>query len=105
MTTILVHGAWHGAWSWERVVPLLDGEVRTPTLTGLGERAAEASEAVDLETHTADVVASLGDARDVTPRRAQLRGLRRRRRGRAARGPESPGSSCSTASCRRPARR
>ena len=66
MTTILVHGAWHGAWSWERVVPLLDGEVRTPTLMGLGERAAEASEAVDLETHTADVVRALGDAHDVT---------------------------------------
>ena len=66
MTTILVHGAWHGAWSWERVAPLLDGEVRTPTLMGLGERAAEASEAVDLETHTADVVRALGDAHDVT---------------------------------------
>src|SRR6266850_3219295 len=23
-TVVLVHGAWHGAWCWERVVPLLD---------------------------------------------------------------------------------
>ena len=23
-TAVLVHGAWHGAWCWERVVPLLD---------------------------------------------------------------------------------
>jgi pimeloyl-ACP methyl ester carboxylesterase len=24
MTIVLVHGAWHGAWCWERVIPLLD---------------------------------------------------------------------------------
>jgi Alpha/beta hydrolase family len=23
-TAVLVHGAWHGAWCWERVIPLLD---------------------------------------------------------------------------------
>src|SRR3954451_20552191 len=23
-TLVLVHGAWHGAWCWERVTPLLD---------------------------------------------------------------------------------
>ena len=23
-TAVLVHGAWHGAWCWEQVVPLLD---------------------------------------------------------------------------------
>jgi pimeloyl-ACP methyl ester carboxylesterase len=63
---VLVHGAWHGAWSWERVVPLLDGEVITPTLTGLGERAAEASAAVDLETHIGDVLDAIGDATGVT---------------------------------------
>ena len=25
-TVVLVHGAWHGAWCWEKVVPLLDTE-------------------------------------------------------------------------------
>jgi pimeloyl-ACP methyl ester carboxylesterase len=63
---VLVHGAWHGAWSWERVVPLLDGEVITPTLKGLGERATEASAGVDLETHVGDVLEALGDATGVT---------------------------------------
>ena len=23
-TAVLVHGAWHGAWCWEQVIPLLD---------------------------------------------------------------------------------
>ena len=24
-TYVLVHGAWHGSWCWEKVVPLLEG--------------------------------------------------------------------------------
>ena len=59
---VLVHGAWHGAWCWERVTPLLRAaghEVVTPTLTGLGERAVEASSAVNLDTHIADVAAAV----------------------------------------------
>lgn len=67
---ILVHGAWQGAWCWERVVPLLEEAGRvvlTPTLAGSGERAAELSATVTLEGHVDDVVAELvdGDRRDV----------------------------------------
>ena len=61
-TYVLVHGAWHGAWCWERVRPLLelDGHrVLTPTLTGLAERAHEMSADVGLNTHINDVTALL----------------------------------------------
>jgi pimeloyl-ACP methyl ester carboxylesterase len=49
---ILVPGAWHGAWCWERVIPLLEAEghrVLAPELVGMGAdraRAAVASLAV-----------------------------------------------------------
>jgi pimeloyl-ACP methyl ester carboxylesterase len=60
MTTfVLVHGAWHGGWCWQRVAPLLrkaGHEVFTPTLTGLGERSHLVSSAIDLTTHILDVV-------------------------------------------------
>ncbi|MDP9457462.1 MAG: hypothetical protein CYG60_03605 [Actinobacteria bacterium] len=39
-TFVLVHGAWHGAWCWEKVVPLLEEaghEVVVPDLPGHGE--------------------------------------------------------------------
>jgi pimeloyl-ACP methyl ester carboxylesterase len=55
---LLVHGAWHGSWSWARVRPLLTAlghEVFTPTLTGLGERSHLLSRAVGLDTHVRDV--------------------------------------------------
>src|SRR5207237_79741 len=51
---VLVHGAWHGGWCWQRATPLLEREghtVHTPTLTGLAERAAELTPAVGLEDH------------------------------------------------------
>lgn len=38
-TFILIHGAWHGAWCWERVAPLLVAEghqVLAPDLPGMG---------------------------------------------------------------------
>ena len=38
-TVVLVHGAWHGSWCWERVVPLLQRkavEVRTVELPSVG---------------------------------------------------------------------
>jgi len=41
-TFVLVHGAWHGGWCWQRVADRLRGgghKVFTPTLTGLGERS------------------------------------------------------------------
>jgi pimeloyl-ACP methyl ester carboxylesterase len=63
MTTfLLVHGAWHGGWSWKKLTPLLRGaghEVFTPTLTGLGERAHLLSPAIDLHTHVQDILGVL----------------------------------------------
>ena len=41
-TFVLVHGAWHGSWCWQRVRAALQTtghEVFTPTLTGVGERS------------------------------------------------------------------
>jgi pimeloyl-ACP methyl ester carboxylesterase len=65
-TFVLLHGAWHGAWCWDRVKPLLVGHrVTTPTLTGLGERAGEASAAVNLDTHVADLVEHLEGLDDI----------------------------------------
>jgi pimeloyl-ACP methyl ester carboxylesterase len=60
MTTfVLVHGAWHGGWCWDRVAPLLrraGHEVHAPTLTGLSERGHLLSPLVGLDTHVEDVV-------------------------------------------------
>lgn len=55
---VLVHGAWHGAWCWQRVIPLLAAQghrVHAVTLTGVGERAHLMAPSIDLETHIADV--------------------------------------------------
>lgn len=57
---VIVHGAWGGAWAWNKlVVPMLReaGQTVYPvTLTGLGERAHLATPDVNLETHIQDVV-------------------------------------------------
>lgn len=56
---VLVHGSWHGAWCWRRVLPLLRGagvKVHAVTLTGVGERAHLLSPAIDLHTHIQDVI-------------------------------------------------
>ncbi|MFJ6672131.1 alpha/beta fold hydrolase [Actinosynnema sp. NPDC091369] len=59
MTTyVLVHGAWHGGWAWERVTPLLTAtgaHVVAPDLThdrdvGLADHVAEVVAAVDAVT-------------------------------------------------------
>ncbi len=58
-TFVLVHGAWHGGWCWQRVADRLRGgghTVFTPTLTGLGERSHLLRAGIDLTTHIADVV-------------------------------------------------
>jgi pimeloyl-ACP methyl ester carboxylesterase len=58
-TFVLVHGAWHGGWCWDRVAPRLaerGHRVTTPTLTGLGERQHLAGASVDLDTHVTDVL-------------------------------------------------
>lgn len=59
---VLVPGAYHGAWCWRKVVPLLEaaGHRTHPlTLTGLGEHASGLGPGVGLSTHVDDVVAAL----------------------------------------------
>ena len=58
-TFVLVHGAWHGGWCWDRVAPRLRAaghDVHAPTLTGLSERGHLLSPQVGLDTHVEDVV-------------------------------------------------
>lgn len=58
-TFVLVHGAWHGAWCWARVIPALRTarhEVHAVTLTGVGERAHLLSRDITLDLHVTDVV-------------------------------------------------
>ena len=58
-TFVVVHGAWGGAWSWNKfVVPRLRVSGHTvfaATLTGLGDRTHLAHPGVDLDTHVQDV--------------------------------------------------
>lgn len=59
-TFVLIHGAWHGGWVWQRVAPLLrtaGHEVHAPTLTGLSDRAHTLHPQIGLSTHIQDVVA------------------------------------------------
>lgn len=59
---LLVHGAWHGAWCWRRVLPLLWRAGHRPhavTLTGVGERRRQLAPAVTLATHVDDVRAAI----------------------------------------------
>jgi pimeloyl-ACP methyl ester carboxylesterase len=60
MTTyVLVHGAWHGGWCWQRVSRLLQDKghtVHAPTLTGVGERSHLSNPGINLTTHVLDVV-------------------------------------------------
>jgi pimeloyl-ACP methyl ester carboxylesterase len=56
---VLVHGAWHGAWCWRRVVDALhaQGHRAFPvTLTGGGDRVHLMSSLITLETHISDVM-------------------------------------------------
>lgn len=58
-TIVLVHGAWHGGWCWQRVLPLLQAQglaAHAVTLTGVGERAHLLSGQIRLSTHIADVL-------------------------------------------------
>ncbi|WNV77199.1 alpha/beta hydrolase [Geodermatophilus sp. DSM 44513] len=61
-TVVLVAGAWHGAWCWQRVLPALwrAGHTAVPVaLTGVGERAHQLTAQVGLGTHVEDVVAAV----------------------------------------------
>ena len=59
---LLVHGAWHGAWCWERVSPLLQAAghaAHAVTLTGGGDRAhllPLLGKNIGLQTHIDDVL-------------------------------------------------
>ena len=59
---VLVHGAWHGGWCWQRVTAALQAQghrVHAVTLTGLGERAHLLSPAITLDTHIDDVISAI----------------------------------------------
>ena len=59
---VLVHPAWFGGWCWKKLVPLLEEQghsVRTPTLTGLGERSHLAHPGIVMRTHIDDVASVL----------------------------------------------
>lgn len=69
-TFVLVHGAWHGGWAWDRVAPLLRAaghDVLAPTLTGVSDRAHLLTRDTGLYTHIEDVTALIvaHDATDV----------------------------------------
>ncbi|HEX3970983.1 MAG TPA: alpha/beta hydrolase [Stellaceae bacterium] len=58
-TFVLVHGAWRGAWCWQRVAPMLrrsGHDVFAPTLSGLCERSHLLTPETDVDTHILDVV-------------------------------------------------
>lgn len=67
---LLVHGAWHGGWSWKKLKPLLERAghaVYTPSLTGLGDRRHLATPEIGLDTHINDIsnILDLEDLHDV----------------------------------------
>ncbi len=56
---VLVHGAFHGGWCWQKVSKQLRAKgdiVYTPTLSGLGEHKNTLNSKIDLNTHIADIV-------------------------------------------------
>ncbi len=58
-TFVLVAGAFHGAWLWKRILPLLSQaghEVHRLDLTGQGSRFHDANPRTNLSTHVSDVV-------------------------------------------------
>ena len=58
-TFVLVHGAWHGGWCWNRLIPHLESaghRALAVTLTGQGDRAHLINPSIDLATHVTDVV-------------------------------------------------
>lgn len=60
---VLVHGAWHGAWCWDRVVPLLEAAghtVRAIDLPGHGRDRTPVAE-VTLDAYRDRILEALGD--------------------------------------------
>ncbi len=61
-TIVLVGGSFLGAWSWERVTPVLTAaghDVHPLTLTGFGDRGHLGSETTTLTTHVLDITAAI----------------------------------------------
>lgn len=55
---VLVHGAWHGAWCWKRILPGLwqaGHRAFAVSLSGVGERAHQIGTPITLQTHVEDV--------------------------------------------------
>jgi pimeloyl-ACP methyl ester carboxylesterase len=59
---VLVHGAWHGAWCWRKVLPLMwaaGHRAFAVDLTGLGARRHLSRRDIGLADHVTDVLATL----------------------------------------------
>jgi len=54
-TVVLIHGAWHGAWCWDRVVPLLEDADIPTVAVDLPGHGASTEPLGDLYTHVAFV--------------------------------------------------
>lgn len=55
---VLVHGAWHGGWCWEKLAEVMRKDnvmLHMPTLSGLGERADELNRRIGLQNHIEDI--------------------------------------------------
>lgn len=66
MNYVLVHGAWHGAWCWDKIVPLLENEGHSVTavdLPGHGEdpRALAGLTQAEYGRRVADAVEAAGE--------------------------------------------
>lgn len=62
-TFVLVHGAWHGAWCWEKIVPLLEQaghKVYTLDLPGLGDDQTPIAD-VSLNAYASAVVSLISE--------------------------------------------
>lgn len=58
-TFVLVHGAWHGGWSWKFVKEKLERHgytVYTPSLSGLAEHKHLLNDNITLQTHILDII-------------------------------------------------
>lgn len=58
-TYVLIHGAWHGGWSWRWVQEILEQHnhrVFTPTMLGLGEREDFRSATITMDALVNDIV-------------------------------------------------
>jgi len=58
MVYLLIHGAWHGSWCWNRLIPLLSAsnhKAISLTLSGIGEKHNLMSTKINLDTHIEEI--------------------------------------------------